>query len=100
MRLNKHKKTRPSKDFPAEKKPASSLTSPRFIQGVNGLMVWTDIGGYKYITEVNPYFLYHLQEALGEQGKMETAGYKAVMVEIQRRADSGTMYPNKGEQVA
>lgn len=100
MHLNKRKPTRPSKDFPHEKGPASSLASPRFCEGVNGLMVWTVCEGWKSIEKVNPYFLYNLQKALGEQGKRETAGYKAVMAEIQRRADSGSMYPDKGDLVA
>lgn len=59
--------------------------------------IWTKERGWCRITLVNPYFLLNVQKALAERGKMETRGYKGVMAEIQRRVESGQMYPPSSE---
>jgi hypothetical protein len=85
----------------AEHRRASSLTNPRFCDGPYGLEVWTDSGSFKPIIDVHStYFLINVQKALGDLGRVDTIEYKAIMAEIHRRADSGSMYPNKGDIAA
>lgn len=63
--------------------------------------VWVKkVDDYVYLHLVNPYFLLNLQKALADRDGLDGKAYKAVMAEIQRRVDSGQMYPPKPVETA